>query len=286
MISLAFLSLIGLGAPATEDAGRSGSEPQSASWSISGGGGLSGVDGSESDPQRYGTVGLRREAGVNFQRVGLSWVENPAAVRLNGPKRTVTVSITAGRQFGPLLLEGQAAYGTRRFDTVKAGPQGGLRASATGDSMLIGATGTLDLEVADVWLMSPFVTVEWAALDTTRRLERGDATLDRIDRQSGLTGTFGVTASRALTARTTVSVYGSVVVAENAAADGRLDDRDPSGQAFRASSDAVAETWGEIGLMAGVNTDQKTRLDIGLIRSVGLEPNGYTLLSATIRRSF
>lgn len=255
-------------------------------WRLGIGGGTTLYSGDE-DPQ-FANVVLARDFEQGYIEIGVSMVRGGATQGLLNavPVDSEAVSVSAGRSFGDVSLDGYVSLGQRRFKPETL-PGGRVTINSDGSSSAVGGALTYEAALSDTIILSPFVAVDYDTVDIGRavRLPGGDVRTVK-SQENGVTGSLGASLQK-LFGDHSIGINAAFVVTSNSSAS-------RSGTAGDTISRVVAarnvpgqsDEWAEVGASASFAIADKWRLNLNANRTLGFAGPEATSLTAGLSFRF
>jgi hypothetical protein len=184
------------------------------------------------------------------------------------------VDVQVGAIYGRQTLDGVARGAADRPNVVNRLPAQlrGRSLTVDGDRTTTGASITASRTFGDEVNVTPSVTISYAKTETegqARGAQSNDPIVGLQDKQSGTTGSIGVTFGRNLGAGVTGSFSLAAVATDNAAAETLIAGRSVSGLVRRTPGEAGGDEWGEVNGALTFQLQERTALALSLSASVG-----------------
>lgn len=285
-----FLAGIVLMAATPALADESANEPKD--WSIGVSGSASTVD---QQPDQYsGSIGLTRNFGDSYVRATVTRLDSGDADRLSDvlAAKTTQVTLGGGTSFGALSIDVYALAGDRSFDVASFRRRNGNLVTLDSSGSVYGGGGTLtyDVPIGEDWFASPFVAIDYSRVVTARVVNPlGPTPIVREDRQTGVTGSGGVSAGYLYGAGKghSVGAFAAFVTTSNAAAVNRVSGA-VLGSRFLSQMSGTdgSDSWFEFGPQAGFALGGNVRIDASIVRTAGLDTGESTSATLGLRFAF
>jgi hypothetical protein len=255
-------------------------------WRLGIGGGTTLYSGDE-DPQ-FASIALARDFEQGYVEIGVSMVRGGVTQGLLNavPVDSEAVTVSAGRSFGDLSLDGYVSAGQRRFDPETL-PGGRVTINSDGSSFAVGGAVTYEAALSESIILSPFVAVDYDKVDIARAviLPGGDVRTVK-SQEDGITGSFGASLQK-LFGEHSIGVNAAFVATSNSSAS-------RSGTAGDTISRVVAarnvpgqsDEWAELGASASFAIAGKWRLNLNANRTLGFAGPEATSLTAGLSFRF
>lgn len=246
----------------------------------------------DEDPS-YASLSLAREFEQGFIQLSVSAVRGGVTQGvLNAvPVNSETVSVSGGRSFGDVSVDGYVALGKRRFDTEVFERLGRrVTINSDGSSFAIGGGLSYDLMLSDSVIASPFLAVDYDRIDIGRAvtLPAGEVTTVK-SREDGVTGSAGVALQSLFgpDGQHSFGVNAAFVATSNSSAT-------HSGTGSGTISRIVAarnvpgqsDEWAEVGASAAFALSQDISLNLNANRTLGFAGPEATSLTAGLSFRF
>lgn len=255
-------------------------------WRLGISGGTTLYSGDE-DPQ-FASVSLAREFEQSYVEIGVSMVRGGVTQGLLNPVSvdSETATLSAGRSFGAVSVDGYVSVGQRRFDPETV-PSGRVTINSDGSSFAVGGALTYEAGLSDSVVLSPFVAVDYDKVDIGRAvlLPGGNARTVK-SQEDGVTGSAGASLQK-LFGDHSIGINGAFVATSNSSAS-------RSGTADATTSRIVAarnvpgqsDEWAEIGASASFAIAEQWRLNLNANRTFGFTGTEATSLTAGLSFRF
>ena len=255
-------------------------------WRLGISGGTTLYSGDE-DPQ-FASVALARDFDQGYVEIGVSMVRGGVTQGLLNavPVDSEAVTVSAGRSFGDVSLDGYVSAGQRRFDPETL-PGGRVTINSNGSSFAIGGAVTYEAAMSESIILSPFVAVDYDKVDIARAviLPGGDVRTVK-SQEDGITGSFGASLQK-LFGDYSIGVNAAFVATSNSSAS-------RSGTAGDTISRVVAarnvpgqsDEWAEAGASASFAIADKWRINLNANRTLGFAGPEATSLTAGLSFRF
>jgi Autotransporter beta-domain len=246
----------------------------------------------DEDPQ-FASLSLAREFEKGFIQLSVSAVRGGVTQGvLNAvPVNSETVSLSGGRSFGDLSVDGYLSLGQRRFDTEVFERLGRrVTINSDGSSFAVGAGLSYDVMLGESVIASPFLAVDYDRIDVGRAvtLPGGEVTTVK-SREDGVTGSAGVALQTLFgpDAQHSFGVNAAFVATSNSSAT-------RSGTGSGTISRIVAarnvpgqsDEWAEVGASASFALSQDISLNLNANRTLGFAGPEATSLIAGLSFRF
>jgi Autotransporter beta-domain len=261
-------------------------------FSISLSGGTTSLENRGDQP--FASLSLTRNIGDGYVRITAMHVDSRDGEGLLGavPAKTNIVSLGGGIGLGAISLDGYASVGWRKFAGEKFQRRTGqsIIITSNGDTAAVGASVTYDIPLGSHGFLSPFISVDYSRVDTARAIVAPVIGLiSRTEKQDGVTGTLGTTATYMFGNNQAQSVggYAAFVTSSNTTSYNRGTSPIAAARALGALDvPGMKDSWGEYGATASFSLTQPLRLDLSVIRTVGFAGSESTSGSVGLRYNF
>jgi len=255
-------------------------------WRLGISGGTTLYSGDE-DPQ-FASIALARDFEQGYVEIGASIVRGGVTQGLLNavPVDSEAVTVSAGRSFGDVSLDGYVSLGQRRFKPETL-PGGRVTINSNGSSFAVGGAVTYEAALSESIILSPFVAVDYDKVDIARAviLPGGDARTVK-SQEDGVTGSFGASLQK-LFGEHSIGLNAAFVATSNSSAS-------RSGTAGDTISRVVAarnvpgqsDEWAEVGASASFAIADKWRLNLNANRTLGFAGPEATSLTAGLSFRF
>jgi Autotransporter beta-domain len=251
-------------------------------WRIGVSGGTTLYSGDE-DPTFAG-VSLTREFEQGYVEIGVSMIRGGVTQGvLNAvPVDSEAVTLSGGRSFGDLSLDGYVSLGQRRFDP-EIPPAGRVTINGDGSSFAVGGALTYAAYLSDSVMLSPFVMLDYDRVDIGRAivLPGGDVRTFKT-KEDGVTGSVGASLEK-LFGDHLIGINAAFVATSNSSAA-------RSGTATRIvaarNAPGRSDEWAEVGASASFAIAQQWRLNLNANRTLGFAGPEPTSLTAGLSFRF
>jgi outer membrane autotransporter protein len=246
----------------------------------------------DEDPQ-FASLSLAREFEQGFIQLSVSAVRGGVTQGvLNAvPVNSETLSLSGGRSFGDLSVDGYVSVGQRRFDTEVFERLGRrVTINSDGSSFAVGVGLSYDMMLGESVIASPFLAVDYDRIDVGRAvtLPGGEVTTVK-SREDGVTGSAGVALQTLFgpDAQHSFGVNAAFVATSNSSAT-------RSGTGSGTISRIVAarnvpgqsDEWAEVGASASFALSQDISLNLNANRTLGFAGPEATSLIAGLSFRF
>ena len=256
------------------------------SWRLGISGGTT-LYSSDEDPQ-FANIALARDFEQGFVEIGVSIVRGGVTQGLINavPVDSEAVTLSGGRSFGDVSLDGYISLGQRRFKPETL-PGGRVTINSDGSSFAVGGALTYEAALSDSVILSPFVAVDYDTVDIGRavRLPGGDVRTVK-SQENGVTGSLGASLQK-LFGDHSIGINSAFVATSNSSAS-------RSGTAGDTISRVVAarnvpgqsDEWAEIGASASFAIADEWRMKLNASRTLGFAGPEATSLTAGLSFRF
>lgn len=237
---------------------------------------------------QFANIALAREFERGYVEIGVSMVRGGVRQGLLNavPVDSEAVTVSAGRSFGDISLDGYLSLGQRRFKPETL-PGGRVTINSDGSSFAVGGALTYEAALSDTVILSPFVAVDYDKVDIGRavRLPGGDVRTVK-SQEDGVTGSLGASLLK-LFGDHSIGVNSAFVATSNSSAS-------RSGTAGDTISRVVAarnvpgqsDEWAELGASASFAIAEKWRLNLNANRTLGFTGPEATSITAGLSFRF
>lgn len=255
-------------------------------WRLGISGGTTLYSGDE-DPQ-FASIALAREFEQGYVEISVSMVRGGVTQGLLNavPVDSESVTLSAGRSFGNLGVDGYISFGQRRFDT-ETFPGGRVTINSDGSSFAIGGALTYDVAVSESVILSPFVSVDYDKVDIGRAVILPGGDIRTVQSQEdGVTGSVG-TSLQKLFGEHAVGVNAAFVATSNSSAARSGTGSDAVSRIVAARNvPGQSDEWAELGASASFAIAEKWRLNLNANRTLGFTGPEATSLTAGLSFRF
>lgn len=255
-------------------------------WRMGINGGATLYSGDE-DPQ-FASIALARDFEQGYVEIGVSVVRGDMTQGLLNavPVDSEAVTLSAGRGFGDVSIDGYVSLGQRRFDPETL-PGGRVTINSDGSSFAVGGALTYEASLSDSVILSPFVAVDYDKVDIGRAvlLPGGNGRTVK-SQEDGVTGSVGASLQK-LFGDHSIGINAAFVATSNSSAS-------RSGTAGDTISRVVAarnvpgqsDEWAEAGASASFAIADKWRLNLNANHTLGFAGPEATSLTAGLSFRF
>jgi Autotransporter beta-domain len=241
----------------------------------------------DEDPQ-FASVALARDFEQGYVEIGVSMVRGGVTQGfLNAvPVDSEAVTLSAGRSFGDISVDGYVSAGRRRFDPETL-PGGRVTINSDGSSFAVGGALTYEASLSESIILSPFVAVDYDKVDIGRAVMLPGGNVRTVKSQEdGVTGSVGASLQK-LFGDHSIGINTAFVATSNSSAS-------RSGTAGDTISRVVAarnvpgqsDEWAEVGASASFAIADKWRLNLNANRTLGFAGPEATSLTAGLSFRF
>jgi Autotransporter beta-domain len=257
-------------------------------WRLGINGGTTIYSGDE-DPQ-FASIALAREFEQGYVEIGVSMVSGGVTQGLLNavPVDSEAVTVSAGRSFGDLSLDGYVSLGQRRFDTESFTRLGQtVTINSDGSSFAIGGALTYDIALSDSVILSPFAALDYDKIDIGRAIVLPGGDIRTITmKEDGVTGSAGASLQK-LFGEHSIGVNAAFVATSNSsAARSGATDATISRIVAARNVPGQSDEWAELGASASFALAEKWRLNLGVNRTFGFTGPEATSLTAGLSFRF
>lgn len=255
-------------------------------WRMGINGGATLYSGDE-DPQ-FASIALARDFEQGYVEIGVSVVRGGMTQGLLNavPVDSEAVTLSAGRGFGDVSIDGYVSLGQRRFD-LETLPGGRVTINSDGSSFAVGGALTYEASLSDSVILSPFVAVDYDKVDIGRAVLLPGGNVRTVKSQEdGVTGSVGASLQK-LFGDHSIGINTAFVATSNSSAS-------RSGTAGDTISRVVAarnvpgqsDEWAEAGASASFAIADKWRLNLNANHTLGFAGPEATSLTAGLSFRF
>jgi Autotransporter beta-domain len=255
-------------------------------WRLGVSGGTTLYSGDE-DPQ-FASVSLAREFEQGYVEIAASMVRGGVTQGLLNavPVDSEAATVSAGRSFGDISLDGYVSLGQRRFKPETL-PGGRVTINSDGSSFAVGGALTYEAALSDTVILSPFVAVDYDNVDIGRavRLPGGDVRTAK-SQEDGVTGSLGASLQK-LFGDHSVGINAAFVATSNSSASRSGTGTDTISRIVAARNvPGQSDEWAELGASASFAIAEKWRLNLNANRTFGFAGAEATSLTAGLSFRF
>jgi Autotransporter beta-domain len=241
----------------------------------------------DEDPQ-FASVSLAREFEQGYVEIGGSIIRGGVTQGLLNavPVDSETVTVSAGRSFGDISLDGYVSLGQRRFKPETL-PGGRVTINSDGNSFAVGGALTFDAALSDTVILSPFVAVDYDKVDIGRAviLPGGDVRTVK-SQEDGVTGSVGASLQK-LFGDHSIGINTAFVATSNSSASRSGTGTDTISRIVAARNvPGQSDEWAEFGVSASFAIAEKWRLYLNANRTFGFVGPEATSLTAGLSFRF
>lgn len=255
-------------------------------WRLGISGGTTLYSGDE-DPQ-FASIALARDFEQGYVEFGVSMVRGGVTQGLINavPVDSEAVTLSAGRSFGDISLDGYVSVGQRRFKPETL-PGGRVTINSDGSSFAVGGALTYEAALSDTVILSPFVAIDYDKVDIGRavRLPGGDVRTVK-SQEDGVTGSLGASLLK-LFGDHSIGVNAAFVATSNSSASRSGTGTDTISRIVAARNvPGQSDEWAELGASASFAIAEKWRLNLNANRTFGFAGTEATSLTAGLSFRF
>lgn len=255
-------------------------------WRLGISGGTTLYSGDE-DPQ-FASIALARDFEQGYVEIGVSMVRGGVTQGLINavPVDSKAVTLSAGRSFGDISLDGYVSVGQRRFKPETL-PGGRVTINSDGTSFAVGGALTYEAALSDTVILSPFVAIDYDKVDIGRavRLPGGDVRTVK-SQEDGVTGSLGASLLK-LFGDHSIGVNAAFVATSNSSASRSGTGTDTISRIVAARNvPGQSDEWAELGASASFAIAEKWRLNLNANRTFGFAGTEATSLTAGLSFRF
>jgi Autotransporter beta-domain len=241
----------------------------------------------DDDPQ-FASLSVTREFEQGYVEIGASMVRGGVTQGLLNavPVDSEAVTLSAGRSFGDVSLDGYVSAGQRRFDPETL-PSGRVTINSDGSSFAIGGALTYDAALSNSVILSPFVSVDYDKVDIARAvlLAGGDVRTVK-SQEDGVTGSLGASLQK-LFGEHSIGINAAFVATSNSSASRSGTGTDTISRIVAARNvPGQSDEWAELGASASFAIAEKWRLNLNANRTFGFTGPEATSLAAGLSFRF
>ncbi len=243
--------------------------------------------------QNFAGISVTRDLNESYVSASLSYVDSGNIPGLFNNISTSTMEITAaaGTTIDALNFDGYLSLGKRYFDVEALSRNGrSVNIESGGNALGFGLSASYDIIIGESSFLTPVVGIDYSELDVARvvLLPNGDqAALE--NRENGVTGTFGLAAQQLFGKERDhlMAIVASIVTTSNTVSFNPGNAQYPVLRALALrDTPGQKDSWGEIGGSLSIALDQRLRLDLSVLRTIGFLSSDATSLSTGLRYSF
>lgn len=259
-------------------------------WRFGVSGGVTAV--AEDDDQTHIGLSLTRQFGASYVQIGVTHVDAGLALGVVNPvpAKVLQGTLAAGTSFDAFSFDGYVTLGDRNFEKELVGPSG-QRATveAGGTSFGAGVALTYDIPVGDNGFLSPYVGLDYHAVDIARVVTAGGGNQMAItERREGWSGSFGLAYAHMFGegGRHSISPYAAWTVSSDNTAFAPGPGAIGLAQTMAVRGGGVKDQWCDLGLSASIALSDRLRLRASAAQTLGFEGPESTSLSAGLSIAF
>lgn len=241
----------------------------------------------DEDPQ-FASIALARDFEQGYVEIGVSMVRGGMTQGLINavPFDSEAVTLSAGRSFGDVSLDGYVSAGQRRFDPETL-PGGRVTINSDGGSFAIGGALTYEAVLSDTLILSPFVAVDYDKVDIGRAvILRGGDVRTVKSQEDGITGSVGASLQK-LFGDHSIGINSAFVATSNSSASRSGTGTDTISRIVAARNvPGQSDEWAEVGASASFAIAEKWRLNLNANRTLGFAGPEATSLTAGLSFRF
>lgn len=255
-------------------------------WRLGISGGTTLYSGDE-DPQ-FASIALARDFEQGYVEIGVSILRGGVTQGLLNavPVDSEAVTVSGGRSFGDISLDGYVSLGQRRFKPETL-PGGRVTINSDGSSFAVGGALTYEAALSDTVILSPFVAIDYDKVDIGRavRLPGGDVRTVK-SQEDGVTGSLGASLQK-LFGDHSIGVTGAFVATSNSSASRSGTGTDTISRIVAARNvPGESDEWAELGASASFAIAEKWRSNLNANRTFGFAGPEATSLTAGLSFRF
>lgn len=255
-------------------------------WRLGISGGTTLYSGDE-DPQ-FASLSVTREFEQGYIEIGASMVRGGVTQGVVNavPVDSEAVTLSAGRSFGDVSLDGYVSAGQRRFKPETL-PGGRVTINSDGSSFAVGGAFTYEAALSDTVVLSPFVAVDYDKVDIARAvlLPGGDVRTFK-SQEDGVTGSVGASLLKLL-GEHSIGVNAAFVATSNSSASRSGTSGDTLSRVVAARNvPGQSDEWAELGASASFAIAEKWQLSLNANRTLGFAGPEATSLAAGLSFRF
>lgn len=255
-------------------------------WRLGISGGTTLYSGDE-DPQ-FASLSVTREFEQGYVEIGASILRGGVTQGLLNavPVDSEAVTLSGGRSFGDVILDGYVSLGQRRFKPETL-PGGRVTINSDGSSFAIGGALTYEAALSKSVVLSPFVAVDYDKVDIARAvlLPGGDVRTVKMQ-EDGVTGSAGASLQK-LFGEHSIGINAAFVATSNSSAARSGTGTDTISRVVAARNvPGQSDEWAELGASASFAIAEKWRLGLNANRTLGFIGPEATSLTAGLSFRF
>lgn len=257
-------------------------------WRVGVNGGMTLYSGDE-DPQ-FASIALAREFEQGFVEIAVSMIRGGVTQGLLNavPVDSDAATLSAGRSFGDISLDGYVALGQRRFDTESFERLGRtVTINSDGSSFAMGGALTYNAAISDSVVLSPFVALDYDRVDIGRAVVLPGGDIRTITmKEDGVTGSAGATLQKLFGEHAVGTNAAFVTTSNSSAARSGTTDAMTSRIVAARNVPGQSDEWAEVGASASFALAEKLRLNLNANRTLGFAGPEATSLAAGLSFRF
>lgn len=257
-------------------------------WRVGVNGGTTLYSGDE-DPQ-FASIALARDFEQGFVEIAVSMIRGGVTQGLLNavPVDSDAVTLSAGRSFGDISLDGYVALGQRRFDTESFERLGRtVTINSDGSSFAMGGALTYDAAISDSVVLSPFVALDYDRVDIGRAVGLPGGDIRTITmKEDGVTGSVGAALQKLFGEHAVGTNAAFVATSNSSAARSGTTDAMTSRIVAARNMPGQSDEWAEVGASASFALAEKLRLNLNANRTLGFAGPEATSLAAGLSFRF
>ncbi len=257
-------------------------------WRVGVNGGTTLYSGDE-DPQ-FASIALARDFEQGFVEIAVSMIRGGVTQGLLNavPVDSEAVTLSAGRSFGDISLDGYVALGQRRFDTESFERLGRtVTINSDGSSFAMGGALTYNAAISDSVVLSPFVALDYDRVDIGRAVVLPGGDIRTITmKEDGVTGSAGAALQKLFGEHAVGTNAAFVATSNSSAARSGTTDAMTSRIVAARNMPGQSDEWAEVGASASFALAEKLRLNLNANRTLGFAGPEATSLAAGLSFRF
>lgn len=258
-------------------------------WRLGLNGGVTLYSGEE-DPC-FASVSVARDFEQGYVQLAVSMVDGGATQGVVNavPVNSEMITLSGGRSFGDVSLDGYVSLGQRRFKPETL-PGGRVTINSDGSSFAVGGALTYDAKLSDGLILSPFAALDYDKVDVGRAilLPGGDVRTVK-SKEDGVTGSAGASLQKLFgdDGAHTVGIHAAFVATSNSSAARSGTGADMISRIVAARNvPGQSHEWAELGASASFAIAEKWRLNLNANRTLGFTGPEATTLTAGLSFRF
>jgi hypothetical protein len=255
-------------------------------WRLGISGGTTLYSGDE-DPQ-FASLSVTREFEQGYVEIGASIVRGGVTQGLINavPVDSEAITLSAGRSFGDVGLDGYVSLGRRRFKPETL-PGTRVTINSDGSSFAIGGALTYEAALSDSIVLSPFVAIDYDKVDIGRAVLLPGGNVRTVKMQEdGITGSAGASLQK-LFGEHSVGVNAAFVATSNSSASRSGTGTDTISRIVAVRNvPGQSDEWLELGASASFAIAEKWRHNLNANRTFGFTGPEATSLTAGLSFRF